>query len=140
MKLYHHILVATDLSDGCLKVAKQARQLADAMGAKLSLVHIVEPIPAYGYPGILDLQSPFIDQAKEEVAKLSETIGIAKEAQYVELGSVKTQILNVAAELNIDLIVIGSHGRHGLSRLLGSTTSAVIHGANCDVLTVRATE
>ncbi len=46
-------------------------------------------------------------------------------------------ILSYAAAQQVDLIVTGSHGRSGVSRLLGSTTNGILHGANCDVLAVR---
>ena len=65
-------------------------------------------------------------------------LNIAKEDQHVKVGAVKTELLEIADKLAIDLIVIGSHGRHGLGRLLGSTANAVLHGALCDVLVVRA--
>jgi universal stress protein A len=55
----------------------------------------------------------------------------------IEFGSVKNEVLRVAEEIGADLIVIGSHGRHGLSRLLGSSTSGIVQGAECDVLTIR---
>ncbi|MDB4308535.1 universal stress protein, partial [Porticoccaceae bacterium] len=47
---------------------------------------------------------------------------------------------NMAKENHIDLIVVGSHGRHGLALIFGSTSNSVLHGATCDVLAVRITE
>ncbi len=137
---YSHILYATDLSDTSKEADTKAVELTKKFSARLSLAHIIEPIPAYGYPGFADLESPIIDQAKQELAKLGLKLKVAAEDQHIEFGSVKTQILQIAEELKIDLIIIGSHGRHGLSRLLGSSAHAIVHGAHCDVLTVRCSE
>ena len=53
------------------------------------------------------------------------------------MGSPKTEIVRVANEHKVDLIIVGSHGRHGLALLLGSTANGVLHHATCDVLAVR---
>ena len=53
------------------------------------------------------------------------------------MGSPKTEIVRVANENKVDLIIVGSHGRHGLALLLGSTANGVLHHATCDVLAVR---
>lgn len=135
--LYKHILLATDLSETCHAMAGKVKRLLELYDAKITLVHTIEPIPAYGYPGLADLESPVIDSATKELAKMGKKLNVPKEDQRIEFGSVKAQVLKVAEELKVDLIVIGSHGRHGLSRLLGSSTSSIIHGAECDVLTVR---
>lgn len=134
---YKHILLATDLSDTCNSATTQAKAIADLYKAKLSIVHTIEPIPAYGYPGFEDLQSPLIEHARQEIATLAKDLGVPASQTYLEFGAVKKEILRVAKDINADLIVIGSHGRHGLSRLLGSGANAIIHGADCDVLTVR---
>ncbi len=140
MALYNHILFATDLSAGCEKVARKAWHIAENVGSKLSMVHVIEPIPAYGYPGVTDIQSPVINHARDELQRIAAQLNIPEEQQFIEVGSVKHHILAMAEKLNVDLIIVGTHGRHGISRLLGSTTSAVIHGVHCDVLTVRAEE
>lgn len=134
---YKNILFATDLSDTCKSASTQAKSLAELYKAKLSLVHAIEPIPAYGYPGFEDLQNPLIEHAREQVAQLAKELNIPENKIYVEFGAVKKEILRVAKEIKADLIVIGSHGRHGFSRLLGSGANAVVHGAECDVLTIR---
>ncbi len=57
--------------------------------------------------------------------------------QHVVVGMPDTEIHRFADEHNVDLIVVGSHGRHGFALLLGSTSTGVLHGAQCDVLAVR---
>ncbi len=137
MSKYTHILLATDLSETSERANAKAAELAKQNGAKLSVIHCIEPIPAYGYPGFADLESPVIDQAKLEMNKLGEVMDIPLDNQRIEFGSVKSEVLKAAEDLGIDLIIIGSHGRHGISRLLGSSAAGIVHGADCDVLTVR---
>jgi universal stress protein A len=64
-------------------------------------------------------------------------LGVADAGQHVAQGSTKNEITRLALELQADLIVMGSHGRHGLALLLGSTANAVLHAAPCDVLAIR---
>lgn len=142
---YRHILLAVDLHPNCDKTTvERAVTIANDFGAKLSMVYGVEHISVYGiaqaYPTVLDLEEQIVSDAKEVLAKLGEKCGISLENQYVEVGPPKSIILAKAAELQVDLIVMGSHGRHGLGLLLGSTANAVLHHATCDVLAVRVKE
>lgn len=134
--MYKHILVASALC-GNLVVEKKAKEVADKLRAKLSIVHTIEPIPAYGYPDLEDLKAPFIEEAKKMCQTLGAELGVGVEDQHVLYGSVKHEVLELANQLEVDLIVIGSHGRHGFSRLLGSGANGIINSASCDVLTVR---
>jgi len=140
--MYKHILFASDLTEDTDYLLEKVRAMRDLTKANLSLVHVVEPLPGYSYAylGIEDIEGQLIDEARQSIEKLGDKLGVAKEKQFVEVGPTKTKILNVADELGIDLIICGSHGRHGLSLLLGSTANAILHGAKCDVLTVRLPE
>ena len=140
MGMYKHIIVATDLSEESKATAEKAVAFSKQFGSKLTVVHVIEPLPAYGYPGITALESPVIDDAKSAMAELGEALHIPEDSQRIEFGSVKMQILDIVKELGADLIIVGSHGRHGISRILGSTASAVVHGADCDVFVVRSAE
>ena len=140
--MYKQILFATDLTEETEYLVEKVRTLRGYTGAKLSIIHVVEPLPGYSYAylGIEDIEGQLIDEAKQSLAKLSEQLAVSKNDQYVAVGPTKTKILSVADDINADLIICGSHGRHGLSLLLGSTANAVLHGAKCDVLTVRLPE
>ena len=142
MVKYKHILLATDFSDGMPGVCAKAHELAKQMGAKLSLIHVVEPLPGYGYAfiGSAEIEIQLVEEAKKQVAGLGKEYKIAEKDQYVEIGPTKVEINRIAEENDADLIVVGSHGRHGLGALLGSTANAVIQSAQCDVLTVRIKE
>jgi len=140
MSDYKNILLTCDLAHDDSVVNNKAVELAKQYNAKLSIAHVVEPIPAYsfGYLGIADVEGQLLENAEQEMEKLAGGLSIPKQSQYVKIGAVKTELLQIAEDLGVDLIIIGSHGRHGLGRLLGSTANAVLHGAPCDVLVVRA--
>jgi universal stress protein A len=140
MLKYKHILLATDFSEGTAHVIAEAYELAKQMGARLSLLHVVEPLPGYGYAfiGSAEIELQLVDESKKQLAKLGKKYSIDKKDQFVEIGPPKAEITRIAEEHGVDLIVVGSHGRHGfVENLLGSTANAVVHHAKCDVLTVK---
>ena len=139
---YQHILVAVDLTEECDPVMHRAQKLATSSGAKLSVVHIVEPMAmAFGGDVPMDLsmlQQQQFDQARERLEKFSGKYpDVSAEHCHLAYGQPRQEIHRLAAEQQCDLIVVGSHGRHGLALLLGSTANDVLHGAPCDVLAVR---
>ncbi|KPW82695.1 Universal stress protein [Pseudomonas amygdali pv. photiniae] len=138
---YEHILVAIDLTDECDPVIRRASLLAKASEAKLSVVHIVEPIAmAFGGDVPMDLsqlQQQQIDQAREKLGKLKlKYPQLENSESHMVFGQPRQEIHKLAKSEACDLIVVGSHGRHGLALLLGSTANDVLHGAPCDVLAV----
>ena len=138
---YEHILVAVDLTDECDPVINRASESAKANGAKLSLIHIVEPMAmALGGDVPMDLsqlQQQQFDQAKERLERLiAKYPQLHKDYCHLNYGQPRQEIHALAKAQNCDLIVVGSHGRHGLALLLGSTANDVLHGAPCDVLAV----
>ena len=71
---------------------------------------------------------------------LPSQLNVAEENPHIVLGQPAKEMHRIASEDGVDLIVVGSHGRHGLALIFGSTSNSVLHGANCDVLAVRITE
>jgi universal stress protein A len=139
--MYKRVLFATDFDEVGVLAAHKAKKIADENGADLILVHVVEPIPAYAYPGFAgfaEVELSIREQAEKELKELAEKLGVDEKHRFIEFGSTKNEILRVAQERNIDLIVTGSHGKHGLSLLLGSTANSILHNAQCDVLIVRS--
>lgn len=142
MANYQHILLATDLSAETELVLQRAVELQKQHGARLSLVHVVEytgsiyagEIPL---PDDLDLDQRISEEAERRLRELGARLEVPQEACFVEIGVPKHEITRVAREQGADLIVIGSHGRHGLQLLLGSTANGVLHLSPCDVLAVR---
>ncbi|ROS00314.1 universal stress protein A [Sinobacterium caligoides] len=144
MSDYTHILLAIDLSTDSPQVCQKARSLAQFYGAKISIIHVVEPLSfTYGSDIPLDfsdIQQDLMNQAKHQLQEIASNIGIDDESCHLTLGRPETEIHNLAAAINADLIVVGSHGRHGLALIFGSTANGVLHGAGCDVLAVRVEE
>ena len=83
------------------------------------------------------LEAQILDQSRTRLAAIAEKNGIANERCHLEHGVPKIHIHEFAEQQDVDLIIVGSHGRIGVQLLLGSTANAVLHGASCDVLAVR---
>lgn len=143
MENYKHILLAVDFYEHCEAVANRAKDLANKFQAKLSIIHVVDSLPiteaGYGVdmPFNMDLTTELMAGAKKRLAILAEKLAVTEDRLWLEMGSPKAEIVRIAEENKVDLIVIGSHGRHGLALLLGSTANGVLHHAGCDVLAVR---
>ena len=144
---YKNILIAVDFSDATNLVIARAAALAADNSAKLSLLHVVEYMPPLDFAGdplslsIIDVNDPMLEEhAKQSLQKVvDENLAAAEVTQRVVVGLAKYEILRELEEHGHDLLVIGSHGRHGLARLLGSTAAAVLNDSPCDVLAVRLT-
>ncbi len=143
MSCYKHILLAADFTEKGSIVTKKAKQLAEDNQAKLSLIHVVDNLPAVdaGYGPIIPIGIDFTEEimtsAKNRLKKLADKFELKESKQWLEMGSPKLEIVRVAEENIVDLIIVGSHGKHGIALLLGSTANGVLHHAKCDVLAVR---
>lgn len=142
MANYQHILVAVDFSKEFESVLNKAIEQQQLTGAHLLLVHVVEYTGAMytgeiPLPEDLDLDQRLAKQAEEKLQAMIDQHSLQNVGYQVEIGTPKREIVRVAEEQNVDLIIIGSHGRHGLQLLLGSTANGVLHLATCDVLAVR---
>jgi universal stress protein A len=138
---YKSILLAVDLSKGSHKVAQKALAIASASGAKLNIVHVVEPI-TLGYGAgiaisIQDIQEELTQHSRKRLTEFADQHHIPEANRFLEAGARDSEILRVAKEQDTDLIIVGSHGTHGLGLLLGSTSNDVLHHTKCDMLAVR---
>ena len=139
--MYSKILFASDFDEVGYRAGRKAREIADQFSAELYLVHVIEPFPAYAYPGFAgftEVEAPLKEHAEQEMEKLADSLQVPKTRQYLEIGTTKNEVLLMAKELEVDLIVTGSHDKHGFAYLLGSISNAITHGAACDVLIVRS--
>jgi len=152
----NHILVPTDGSDGSLAAAEFAGDLARAVDARVTVLYVLAEdliMPHAWGPGSFPETAPFGAMNVEEIRKVLEDRARAQELpetakrlgklenepeQALCWGHPAREICRYAEEQAIDLIVIGSHGRSGLGRLLlGSVSHAVVNQAHCPVTVVR---
>lgn len=138
---YTHILVAVDLSEQCHAVMQRAMALAHCSQARLSLVHVIEPL-AMAFAADVPMDLSLLQQQQTEQAMqrfrqfAAQYSALRDEDRHLLSGQPRQEIHSLAEQLCCDLIVVGSHGRHGLALLLGSTANELLHGARLDVLAV----
>lgn len=118
-----------DLSVESTVMINRAVDLATKLGAKLKIVHVIEP-------NISEDVSKEKHTVTEIFTDLLKPLGVPLANLFIEVGNVQESILSLAKNQNIDLIIIGSHGKKGRSPLLGSTAQAVLSRLKCDVLTL----
>jgi universal stress protein A len=150
--MYKHILFATELNETKSYIEDKVEKLQQLTQAKLSIIHVVEPIANIYYGGVygvvpnLDASDNvsttkiFQDRAKKALQPLVKRLNISEQNLHIPVGQTSEEILAFAEQHKVDLIITGSHGVHGLRLLLGSTANSLLHGAKCDVLAVRFDE
>ena len=138
---YKKILVLLDLSDASEKIAAAGRDMAAHSNAAIVLLHVVEFVPAEPMGETLmptvQIEEDLAVRARAKLNELSTRLNLAQASTRVEAGNKKTEILRVAKEEAVDLIVLGSRIRHGLGILVNFTEDTVLHAAHCDVLAIR---
>jgi universal stress protein A len=149
---YQRLLLAVDFEKESEPVVARAQRLMTLLGARLFLLHVVEHIPPtmeympVGYAGDvavpenLELEEELLAIARREIDVLGERMDVPVADRLVRVGSTGRTIDEVAGELDIDLVVIGSRGRHGFLGLFGSTARSVLRNSTCDVLCVKIEE
>ncbi|MCC8957242.1 universal stress protein [Bradyrhizobium sp. Pear77] len=139
--MYRHILIPTDGSELAEHGVTHGVALAKSLGAKVSVIFVVEPISEVG-GRYRELLSKYAEIRKEEAtsaldraARAARDAGVACETSQVESGHPHQAIVAAAADKGCELIVMSSHGRSGLSMLLiGSVTNKVLTQAKTPVL------
>jgi nucleotide-binding universal stress UspA family protein len=142
------ILVPTDFSETSLSAIRYARALAEAFGASIDYLHVVEDAALYGWTG--DGYIPDLNGLREGLRKgaqtqlekiVSECGGKSGGKTVTKYGNPFLEIVRYAKEYEIDLIILGTHGRGAIAHMLmGSVAEKVVRKAPCPVLTVRHPE
>ena len=141
----HSILCPVDFSDASRKAVQYAREFSASMGSSVYLLNVVEPRPM-----AVDITLNYVplEEDLEKAAKadlevvLQQFLSVGLKAECsVEIGNPSDVILEKSGELHANLVIMGSHGKTGLSRfIMGSVAETVVRKANCPVLIVKAEE
>jgi nucleotide-binding universal stress UspA family protein len=139
--MYRHILIPTDGSELAERGAAHGFALAKSLGAKVSVIFVVEPLSEMKGP-FLEVLGKYAELRKEQAtsaldsaAKMAKEAGVSCKTIQVESGHPHQAIIAAAEDRGCDLIVMSSHGRSGLSMLLiGSVTNKVLAHAKTPVL------
>jgi universal stress protein A len=144
MSVYTNILLALDLRvTHDAYTIQRAVALTKDFNATLNIIHVIEPIHAYGTiknKTILEIEKNMANDARNAFADLISGYELSPDQLILKTGSPKMVIVEEAKKLNIDLIIVGAHTESKLDLLLGSTASGVINHAHCDVLAIRTTQ
>ncbi|MDH5481115.1 MAG: universal stress protein [Nitrosomonas sp.] len=143
MPQYQNILVAIDFSEYGMEVALKAKQLAEQFNAPLNVLHVLDniPIPDTPYGTVIpldtvDLTNELLEIEKKKFKQICDQLNIDPDRRWLIWGEPQHEITQTASQEKIDLIIVGSHGHHGLAILVGSTAKGVLYHANCDVLAI----
>jgi nucleotide-binding universal stress UspA family protein len=146
MGLYERILVPTDGSEGVERAVQHAIDLAHVHGATVHALYVVNvashsTLPMEGaFEGVSEMLRADAEDAVGMVEAVGDDFDVPVETAIIE-GSPSTEIVRYAEREGCDLVVMGTHGRGGIDRLLlGSVAEKVVRGSNVPVLTVRVGE
>jgi universal stress protein A len=142
---YRRLIACVDLTDESSQVLDIAETLATEHNAQMHVAHVIKPLQQ-AYAGVnpstlsdvgIQFEHEADAQARAELSRIADSRGLAADRLHVRHGAPAVEIHDLARELDADLVVIGTHGKHGVQLLLGSTANATLHGATCDTLAVR---
>ncbi|HNI84683.1 MAG: universal stress protein [Rubrivivax sp.] len=145
--MYKHILVPVDGSTASMAAIDKAAGLARAYGVPVTAIFVIDPYPftgvgadfAYGQDQYLNAARAEAGAAIEAANQRLQAAGVQVDSRVVESHAVWRGILEAAGAVGADLIVMGSHGRRGLEKLvLGSVAQSVLSHTKIDALVVRA--
>lgn len=141
MKEYKRILFAADLipSDDNV-ISERVSNFIKEKSSLIDLVFAIEPEFSYDAGGRLTLSDACAleHDAKQKLTAIAQSLDVAPERCHVRTGFVAETIVDVAKTIEADLIVMGSHGRHGIQALFNPSNSKnVLAHAPCDVLTIK---
>lgn len=135
----NQILVPVDFSKNTAVAIEKALEIKKLTDANIFFVHFVEPLPATLYgAALVDVDKELMSVAKEQMSEVCQKFNINEADTIIKQGHAKLDIIKIAKEKEIDLIIIGSHGHSILGDFLGSTSSRIASHAPCDVMIVRS--
>lgn len=145
------ILIALDATDEAEEVLEGATSLDPRGAADFRVIAVIPPLMsgvsgmdgaafAASWP-LRDMEETIAQETTKNIRERAAAFGIEPEKVTTRIGRPAVEIKAYAEEIDADLVVLGSHGRHGVTgMILGSTANGVLHDCPCDVLTVRVGE
>ncbi|MHA6203655.1 universal stress protein [Dyella soli] len=145
--MFRHILLPIDGSELSTRAASTGIELAALAKARVLVLHVIPPFQTVAFAGVLltSTEYTYNEQAKANGARyladahaMAEAAGVSSEGEAIFSDQPADIIIRIAGERDCDLIVMGSHGRRGMTRLLlGSETQKVLLGCGVPVLVCR---
>lgn len=142
MAIYTHILAALDLGTDTEALLERAHAMAQALGARLSLAHAVEYLPADPagdavLAPIEELEPELVKGAEKQLAEFAARAGVGNAERHIVVGNIPTELAHLAEDIGADLLVTGAHERRGIFFFGGGTERAFLKRVGCDILVVR---
>jgi len=142
--MYKHVLIAVDTSKESENVLRKGIELANLYDADVKVIHVLElPMPMVGELALVDTyfnSEEYTKLIKDTLVGLLKKVNLPEGSLHIVTGVPAYTVISFAEKNQIDLIVTGSHGKHGLKLLLGSVASGILHKAKCDVFVYRFRE
>lgn len=141
MSFYKTIIIAVDQSESSELVVARAHEIFHDGSVRVVLAHVLEPLSmAYGGDIPLDtieIEANIAKQGDQHLKSLAMKYDIPDYECRILQGTTESAIRDLVEDINADLVLVGSHSRSGLSALLGTTASSMVHSIGCDVLAVK---
>jgi universal stress protein A len=141
--MYKKVLAAVDFSETSRKVLDAALTLTNDNPANIHLIHVIQPVTE-GYAlkvyteNFQALEDEAVEQASAQLKEFEKSDMIPGDQMHTVVGDRAGEIRRYCADIEANIIVIGSHGHSGQRRMLGATANKLLHGAKSDILTVHA--
>lgn len=139
--MYDRVLIAIDASQESEQVLRKGVELANLYDASITVVHALElPMPMVGELALVDTyfnSEEYIRLVTDALLSLLKKADLPASTLQIISGLPVSTIIDFSENNNMDLIVVGSHGKNGIKLLLGSVASGVLHKAKCDVFVYR---
>lgn len=143
MSHYQHILFATDLTAESDLLLKKASEFAKQYQAKLSIVHVLQQnafirgATEFVIPPDSGFETVLTEQVGKVLTQQAQSVGIKQENQWLLVGSIKQEVLDLIAKQKVDCLAVGAHEHHGLAVLFGTATDQFMMALPCDILALR---
>ncbi len=136
---YKKALVAINIYEDFQHILDSAKSIAQKLHLQLDIMTVIDNTAEF-VPAAMDFQKSLQENARQKLQAIKPQFEGIRAEFHIAQGNPNHEVTHYAEENGCDLVILGSHARHGLNLLLGSTANSVLHKSKCDVLTVRIQE